>query len=378
MELYIFEPTISTPIGIIDAFISLQWIRRYYKSGEFDLIVPVTDDNVTILQKGNLVWKKGENEAGYIYYRHFSLSDTGQEQLEVKGKFLTGYLSQRIIWDEMYLTGTAETVMRTLVNKNAINPTITARTIPLLALGTLQEFTQTAIYQTPDAKRDNLADELEVLSTAAELGHRITFDPVNNTLKFDIYAGLDRSTEQTQNVPAIFSREFENVLTQEYTDSSDNLKNVALLNGTFKTGSGDTEVNTPVSVTAGAATGLDRYEEYIDGGTQSESTKDADGNPITITQAQYESALSDKGTADLSTHQEIETFDSKIDINSNLIYKTDWDLGDICPCLNQQWGVIVNARITEVTEVYEESGTTITPTFGNNVPTLIDKIKSMR
>ncbi|MCK9575650.1 MAG: siphovirus ReqiPepy6 Gp37-like family protein [Clostridia bacterium] len=378
MELYIFGPTIGTPIGIIDAFISLQWIRRYYKAGEFDLIVPVTDDNVTILQKCNLVWKKGENEAGYIYYRHFSLSDTGQEQLEVKGKFLTGYLGQRIIWDTMYISDTAENVMRTLVNKSAINPTITARTIPLLSLGTSQGFTPTAIYQTPDGSRDNLADELEILSTAAELGHRITFDPENSTLKFDIYVGLDRSTEQTQNVPAIFSREFENVLTQEYTDSDDNLKNVALLNGIFKTGSGETEVNTPVSVTAGSATGLDRYEEYIDGGTQSESTKDADGNVITITQAQYESALTDTGTADLAEHQEVETFDSTIDINSNLVYKTDWDLGDICPCLNKQWGVVVNARITEITEVYEESGTTITPTFGNNVPTIIDKIKNMR
>lgn len=377
MEIYVFSPTIGDPLGLIDAFKSLTWIPRYYKSGEFTLVVPVTDDNVSILQKGNLVWKKGDKDAGVINYRHFSLNDSGQEQLEVKGKFLTGYLSRRIIWDTMYLSGTTENIMRTLVNKNAIAPTITARTIPLLSLGTLHGFTQTAIYQTPDSSRDNLADELEALSTAAELGHRITFDPAG-TLKFDIYAGLDRMTEQTQNVPAIFSRESENVLTQEFTDSDDNLKNVALLNGTFKTGSGDTEVDTPVSVTAGAATGLSRHEEYIDGGTQSASTKDGDGNVITITQAQYESALFDKGNADLSEHQSVETFDSTIDTSSNLIYKTDWDLGDICPCLNKQWGVTVNARITEVTEVYEESGMKITPTLGNNVPTLIDKIKGMK
>lgn len=375
MEIYVFPRTIGNPIGVIDAFTSLQWIRRYYKAGEFELVCPVTPDTVSLLVKGNLIWKKGDPEAGYIYYRNFSIDNTGKETIDVKGKFLTGYLSQRIIWDVMYLSGTAETAMRTLVDKNAINPAIAARAIPLLSLAPSQGFTQATTYQTPSGSRDILADALESIGSAARLGNRIGFDPVNSQLKFEVYAGLDRTVGQTQNAPAIFSREFENVLSQEYTDSSESIKNVALLNGTFTTGEGDVKTETAVSVTVGDAAGLDRYEEYIDGGTQSDSSKDASGNTITISQADYTSALTTKGTEDIAQHQEVTTFDSKIDIRSNLVYKTDFDLGDICPCLNRAWGVEVDARITEITEAYEESGVTITPTFGNSVPTLIDKIK---
>lgn len=374
MEIYVFPRTIGYPIGVIDAFTSLQWIRRYYKAGEFELVCAATPGNASLLKKGNLIWKKGDPEAGYIKYRNFKIDDTGKEIIDVKGNFLTGYLSQRIVWDKMYLSGASETAMRTLVDKNAINPTIAARTIPLLSLSAAKGFTQTTSYQTTDT-RENLADVLESIGSASRLGHRILFDPVNSQLQFEVYAGLDRTAEQTQNTPAIFSREFENVLTQEYTDSNDNLKNVALLNGKFTAGEGDTKTETPVSVTVGDASGLDRYEEYIDGGTQSDSSKDADGNAITVTQADYINTLTAKGAADLAEHQEVETFDSTIDIRSNLVYKTDFDLGDICPCINRAWGVEVDARITEITEAYEESGVTITPTFGNSVPTLIDKIK---
>jgi len=374
MNVFIFDKDI-TPLGIIDAYTSLQWTRRYCKAGEFTFICPVTDSNVLLLQKGNIIWPQGDKEAGFINYVNFKLDENGQETITVSGKFLTGYTSRRIIWDSFYISDTAENVMRTLVNKNMINPTITGRTIPLLSLDTVQGYTPTATYTTPDSGRDNLADILELISTAAELGHRILFDYANKALKFEVYAGLDRTTSQSVNSQAIFSRAFENVLSQEYTDSNDNLKNVALINGIFTTGSGETEVSTAVSVIVGAETGLDRYEEYIDGGTQSESTEDADGNTITITQANYETALENAGAADLADHAEIKTFDSVIDVRSNLVYKTDFDLGDICPCINKAWGVQVDARITEIIEAYEGSDVTVTPTFGNNVPTVFDKIK---
>ncbi|MGG0665548.1 hypothetical protein ABE042_15735 [Viridibacillus arvi] len=42
---------------------------------------------------------------------------------------------------------------------------------------------------------------------------------------------------------------------------------------------------------------------------------------------------------------------------------------------NKEWEVTMDARITEVKEVYEPAGFQLEGTFGNNRPTLIKKIK---
>lgn len=85
--------------------------------------------------------------------------------------------------------------------------------------------------------------------------------------------------------------------------------------------------------------------------------------------------LNDRGNNKLAETKEIQTFDSKINLTSNLVYKTDYDLGDIVTCTSKKWGITINSRITEIEEIYEEKGLSINATFGNNVPTLIDKIK---
>ncbi|MEF7566303.1 hypothetical protein V4V35_25260, partial [Bacillus infantis] len=60
---------------------------------------------------------------------------------------------------------------------------------------------------------------------------------------------------------------------------------------------------------------------------------------------------------------------------SPFVYERDYDLGDIVTIQNVDWGVTLDARITEVKEIYENSGFSIEATFGNNRPTLIQKIK---
>lgn len=390
MDLYIFNRSLKL-LGIMDVFTSLQWNRRYLKCGDFELHCDLTTDNLALLAKGNIVWKQGDPEAGYIIYRNLKQDTDGKETLIVKGKFLTGYLNKRIIWGIVNINDTVENVMRTLVNQNCINPTDANRIIPNLSLADLKGLTQYINYQ--QDKHPLLGDEIESLSTLSETGHRINFDAKNKKLLFEVYAGIDRSVNQTDRSPCIFSKEFENVLEQEYTDSDDNIRNVVLVNGTYSyqqkyqvtkvndDGSTTTEeriedIKVPQSVTVGSASGLDRYEEYIDGGDISNPGKDADGNDIAISQQDALNMLADKGSTDLAQYVEVQTFDSKINItNSNVVYKTDFDLGDIVTCTSKKWGITLDTRITEIQEVYEEKGLQVNVTFGNNAPTLIDKIK---
>jgi hypothetical protein len=104
-------------------------------------------------------------------------------------------------------------------------------------------------------------------------------------------------------------------------------------------------------------------------------TNEVDG--VTLSSTDYTNTLIGRGNSKLAETKEIQTFDSKINLNSNLEYKVDFDLGDIVTFTSKKWNITLDSRITEIQEVYEESGLSVNVTFGNNIPTLIDKIKQI-
>lgn len=359
MELYIFDRNLNFQ-DILEGFFSLIWTRRYSKCGEFELHCNLTPETIELLKRENIIWKKGDLEAGYIEYRNLSQDSNGQETLVVKGKFLTGYLGRRIIWGTENLNTTAELGIRELINNHAINPTNTDRKIDLFALGDLKNYTQTLKKQ---ASYKNLLETIEEIANTNELGIRTLIDIQNKQMIFDIYEGLNRTAGQSVNAPAIFSREFENVLEQEYTDSFNNYRNTVLV-------AGEGEGVEREFVTIENGQGLDRYELFIDA---RDLQSEIDGTTIPI--EEYREMLKNRGISKLSEYKEIQTFESKINLNSNLTYKEDFDLGDVVTCTSKKWGITIDTRITEIEEVYEETGKQINVTFGNNIPTLIDVIK---
>lgn len=212
----------------------------------------------------------------------------------------------------------------------------------------------------------NLLEEIESIATTNELGIRTLLDIQNKQMLFDVYQRLDRTAGQSENAPAIFSREFENVLEQEYTDSFNNYRNTVLV-----AGEGEGVEREFVAIENGQ--GLDRYELFVDARDLQKEKEDG----TIIPDEEYEAVLQNRGQSKLAEMREIQTFESKININSNLTYKEDFDLGDVVTCTSKKWGITVDTRITEIEEVYEENGFSVNITFGNNIPTLIDKIKQV-
>ena len=359
MELYVFDRELNF-IGINDNFTSLRWLRRYYKSGEFELHCALTNENLLLLVRGNIIYKKGDNEAGYIESRNLKQDVEGKEILVLKGKFLTGYLNRRIIWGTEILNVAAEVAMRTLVTNNCITPGDPNRIIPDLMLDTLKSYPGNVDYQ---VSYSNLCEELENLSNISNLGHRVNLDTINKKLVFDIYKGLDRSVNQSVNPRCIFSKEFENILEQEYVDSLNNYKNLCLIGGVG-------EGSLRKLATVGSSVGLDRFETFAD---QKSLSNEIDTVPMA--DVDYTNLLIGKGNETLAETKEIQTFDSKINLNSNLKYQVDFDLGDIITIVSKKWNITLDSRITEIEETYEESGQQINITFGNSLPTLIDKLK---
>lgn len=357
MELYIFDRDLNFQ-GILESYFSLRWVRRYSKCGELELHCNLTPETLNLLKKGNIIWKRDDIEAGYIEYRNLRQDVEGKEVLVIKGKFLTGYLNRRIIWGIENIDSTSELAIRGLIDKHSINPIDINRKINLLKLGDIKNYTQNINYQ---VSYKNLLEETESIAATSELGIRTLIDVVNKQIVFDIYEGLNRTASQTVNSHAIFSKEFENVLEQKYTDSLNNYRNTVLI-----AGEGEGTERELVAIESGQD--LDRFEMFVDARDLQKERR---------TTQQYIELLENRGNIKLGERKEIKTFDSKINLRSNLIYKKDFNLGDIVTCTSKKWGITIDTRITEIEEVYEESGKQVNVTFGNNIPTLIDKLKGV-
>jgi len=363
-------------IGIIETFTSLRWVRRYYKTGEFELHCALNSDTLSLLQRDNIIYKKDDVEAGYIETRQLKIGTDGQELLEVRGKFLTNYLDRRISWDRVNFVGRTEELMRKLVLDNAINPSIASRKISNLILGGIKNYAEDIKYQNSFG---NILEQLENISSTSNLGYRNIMNIKDKKIIFEVYKGIDRTVNNGTIAPCIFSRDFENILEQEYTDSLNNYRNTTLI-----AGAGEGSARKLTSIEEGQ--GLDRYELYVDArdiqNTKQVEKNDSEGNTVTedvpISWEEYRPMLLQRGKEKLSECEEIQTFDSKVNTRGNNVYKKDYDIGDIITVADKKWGLQLDTRITEIEEIYEGGKVEINPTFGNNIPTLVDKIKNIK
>lgn len=386
MDLKIFNRELEL-IGIIDNFTSLMWTRRYLKTGEFQLVAPLTMDNINLLKRENIIFKNGDTEAGFIETINITLNENGEEIIKANGKFITSYLDRRIIWGNDHLKTTAEKGMRSLIDKNAISSP-EERIIPKLQLGELKGYTE-KLEKSISYK--NLLEAIEEIAESKELGFRNNFDYINKKIIFEVYKGVNRSVNQATIAPCIFSRDFENILQQEYTDSLNNFKNVTLIAGA---GEGTERKKT----TVGYAEKLERFELFTDARDISDTKTisepkvneetgkievDEEGNTIyedkevPIPDSEYIPLLKQRGSEKLAESNEIKTFESTVNTRGNNIYKVDYDLGDIVTVADKKWGLTIDTRITEIEEVYESGEVKINVTFGNNIPTILDKMKGM-
>ena len=179
MEIYVLDKELNM-LGILDNYFSFRWVRRYSKHGEFEIHCTLNDRNLSLLQKENVIWKNDDLEGGYIEYRNISQDEDGKEILVVRGKFLTGYMNRRIIWDIENLNSTSEIAIRSLLNNHLITCIDIGRQMPLMTLESLRGLTQTIDIQT---SYKNLLDQVEDIALTSEIGIRALLDIQNKLIQ---------------------------------------------------------------------------------------------------------------------------------------------------------------------------------------------------
>lgn len=372
MELYVYSSEMELQ-GIVEKIASLIWTRRYWSCGEFKLLVPFTEEHSRMLVKNNIIMKRGDDEAAQIRYVHITKNSQGMEEIEVQGKFLIAWIGKRIIKKQIITKDTTQNILYRIVRENVTNPADTARKIPNVSIAADDEDTESGVIDYTSEQYTNAQLAAETAAKAAKLGIRMRTDARTGAHVFSVYEGRDLTAGNTAgNAPCIFSQEFDNIVEQEYTNSVENLKTTAFVGGEEKEG-----IARKVAEVGGSAAGLAREEVFINATDIVQEYENDDGEQVSLTDTEYLTLLSARGAEELEQYAETLSFGSKINTFANLIYRTDYDLGDRVTCVNKRWGIRIDVRITEIAETYQNNVEEIDITFGESLPALLTQIRQI-
>lgn len=372
MELYVYSSDMELQ-GIVEKIASLIWTRRYWSCGEFKLLVPFTEEHSRMLVKNNIIMKRGDDEAAQIRYVSITKNSQGLEEIEVQGKFLIAWIGKRIIKKQIITNDTTQNILYRIVRENVTNPADTVRKIPDVSIADDDADTESGAIDYTSEQYTNAQLAAETAAKAAKLGIRMRTDARTGTHVFSVYEGRDLTAGNSAgNAPCIFSQEFDNIVEQEYTNSIENLKTTAFVGGEEKEG-----VARKVAEVGGSAAGLAREEVFINATDIVQEYEDDDGEQVSLTDTEYLALLSARGAEELEQYAETLSFGSKVNTFANLIYRTDYDLGDRVTCVNKRWGIRVDVRITEIAETYQNNVEEIDITFGESLPALLTQIRQI-
>lgn len=350
MDIYVLDTSLKK-IGVIDYCSSIIWTKKYCDAGDFELYLPVTTEALELLQENNLVMRE-DDRASLMVIKTIVLTTDAENgnYLTVSGPSVESYLGKRIIWEQTNLSGTIVDCATTLINQNIINPSISDRKIPKVALGESIEDTHTITKQITG---DNLLTAITELLNTYRLGFSMDFnDTIVPSLLFKIYRGTNRSSAQSSNPRVIFSPYFDNLLATTIQASNVNYRNIAKV-------AGEGEGVNRTTYVVGVASGVDREEIYVDA---RDISSQVDGG--TLTPSEYNGLLAQRGDEALAECVATQDFEGEIEPNTNFVYGVDYFLGDIVD-LQNEYGISAIVRITAITESWDENGYKCIPTFNS-------------
>lgn len=373
IEIHVYKLDNNTfdALGQINQFTSLIWPDKFNGYTSFELNVPLTDENKTLIKKGNVIWCGGDN-AAMIEIIQSDTNDEGQKTYKVKGRTLEMLLTTRIIWGTYNCVGKhSSTAMYEIVDTQCVNPTQTNRKIPFLECAEDEQLGRLISFQKTGGE---VYDSLQVVATEAELGFGVLFRPREKKLIFKVTEGVDRtiglqSGDGSQLV--VFSTDLEDILSSSYYTNDQDTKSTA-----YVAGEGEGSERKYIVSGDNASPGFLRRELYVDARDLQSEVFNEDGTTTTINEDDYRDMLNDRGKEKLAEHITTESFEAKMRVVGDIQYRygIDYFKGDKVLVQDTELGIQVIATISEISENYDDEYELMI-TFGYEYPTLIQKIK---
>lgn len=370
------------PDRVIDVFSSLIWCERFQDPGEFELHMRATPELLRYFTDNELLILRKDSDRGMIpEYVELTTDAENGAVLKISGRSAESLLYRRIILGrealtENYMSGTAAGAVLTLAVRNIGNEYYyhagpseeywdARRYIPTLNIHQIDTDELVANFPTKINVQPfgrNLGEFTSEMCRVGGFGYRIIQNLDDITMTLEIYKGADRSQEQEENNPVIFSAAFGNLGSTVYRDDRRACYNVA-----YAAGEGDTKDRAIENCWGGLVSlvppfrldmaGATRREMFVDARNISIKSDGIDGDAV-----KYSSVLYGTARSALDSHREQISFSGEALPGGPFQYRRDYFLGDKVTVQNE-FGITGTAYISEVTEVIEESGRRVIPTL---------------
>ena len=116
----IIEPYVMdrqfTVVGLLDTFSSFIWTDRYDKAGDFELVMPVSVENIALFQNDYLVLRTDSEHLMYVDTIETQSNVESGSILKVTGHSMENILNRRIIWKQTRIQGNLQNGIEKLLN----------------------------------------------------------------------------------------------------------------------------------------------------------------------------------------------------------------------------------------------------------------------
>ena len=330
-------------VSVVENFSSFVWTDRYYSAGDFELYVPPT---IRVLTQyiPNYYIVRPDSEHVMIIDSVLLEEDDDGYSYKISGESLESILKRRILWTDTTLSGNFQDAIKTLLDGSIISPSIADRKIDNFVFVKSEDeaITSLTIEEAEYSKNETIYDIIEKNCQEFEIGFKVTLTS-DNKFAFTLYKGVDRSYDQTAVPYVIFSPAFDNLTSSSFLKSYTDYKNVALVTGTSTDSEGE---STDLSTVVGEASGLDRRETHIDGGSIQGDT----------------SVLTKKGNEELAALKKTEAFEGEANVFNMFVYGKDFFIGDMVQ-LEDAFGNTGKSIVSEMVFSSDGEGEKFYPTF---------------
>ena len=318
---------------------NIQWNRRYYECGDYQLEMLASDFDPTIAY----IYADERPEVGIVQKIETEHNIKGDFVL-LSGFFLEGMLNWKALKTKWSVDGNLSAACRTKAGALLTD-------IPKLSVPAATNLGGDATFE---AQGDWFGDIAYAELKKQELGQRIRYDYDTDSLYYEIWQGLNRTQAQSDNSFAVFSQSFGTVDGMKLTTDDSNYRNYAyiLYDGGTRT----------IDLRADPTTEPAR-ELYVDTGMSKE-----DGQ----TTAKFLAAVDSEARTQLDEYAKVINIDADV-IQRNYRYLTDYDLGDKCDVQDDRLKLAFETRIIEINEVWKENQHTASLQFGDKIPTIYQK-----
>ncbi len=357
MDIYLLDSLYRRQI-VVDKYESLIWTERFSAYGDFELTLHSTLENRSRFIEGTRLAIPASYRVMTVETVEDAIDSEDRPILTIKGTSMEAVLDRRLARGSMgsltsapkwTLTGTPAEIATQMFHDICVTGILDAGDIiPLVQEESI--FPEDTIDPPPDSityefEPKTLYEATKDLCDLYLMGFRLVRGPDNSQIYYDIYTGSDRTRHQTSLPAVVFSQGLDNLQNTFELTSTIPYKNTAYVLSPV-----GTEIVYPQDVDP-SVEGFERRVLIV------RADDITSGDPPTAS-----AQMIQRGYEELAKNRRLSGFDGEINPNSQYVYGTDYNLGDLVEIQNAD-GLSNSMQVTEQIIVSDKEGDRSYPTL---------------